>query len=219
MMDLSDELLWQENEAKAKNIYGVAIGIVTNNKDPEKLGRVKVSLPWRGESDETFWARVASPMAGKGRGMVFYPEVDDEVLVAFEQGDVNYPYIIGSLWNSKDIPPETDNSGKNNIRKIKSRSGHELTFDDTSQQEKFEIKTNAGHRIVLDDSSGQEKIEITDRTGNNSIMINSAQKSIEMKCDMKLTIKANILEIEGTSSLSLKSDGVLTIKGLTVMIN
>jgi len=214
-----NELFGQENEDQAKSIYGVAIGIVTNNKDPEKLGRVKVSLPWRGESDESYWARVASPMAGNERGMVFYPEVDDEVLVAFEQGDVNHPYVIGSLWNSKDRPPETNISGKNNLRKIKSRSGHELIFDDTAQQEKVEIKTKAGHRIVLDDSSGQEKIEITDRTGNNKIMIDSVKNSIAMECAMQLTIKANILEIEGTTSLSLKSNAVLTIQGLPVKIN
>lgn len=214
-----NELLGQEKEDQAKNIYGVAVGIVTNNKDPEKLGRVKVSLPWRGENDESHWARVASPMAGSERGMVFYPEVDDEVLVAFEQGDVNHPYIIGSLWNSKDRPPETNSNGKNNLRKIKSRSGHELTFDDTSQQEKVEIKTKSGHRILLDDSSGKEKIEITDKTGNNRIMIDSVQNSIVMECAMQLTIKANILEIEGTTSLSLKSNAMLTIQGTLVKIN
>jgi uncharacterized protein involved in type VI secretion and phage assembly len=214
-----NELLRQENEDKAKDIYGVAVGIVTNNKDPEKLGRVKVNFPWRGEDDESYWARVASLMAGNERGIVFYPEVGDEVLVAFEQGDVNHPYIIGSLWNSKDKPPETNNNGKNDIRKIKSRSGHELTFDDTSQQEKVEIKTKSGHRIVLDDSSGQEKIEITDKTGNNRITIDSVHNSIAMECAMQLTIKANIIEIEGTTSLSLKSNATLTIQGTLVKIN
>ncbi|MCM1565332.1 MAG: phage baseplate assembly protein V [Dehalobacter sp.] len=213
------ELFGEGNEGEAKNIQGVAIGIVTNNQDPEKRGRVKVNLPWRGESDESHWARVSSPMAGNGRGMVFYPEVNDEVLVAFEQGDVNHPYIIGALWNSQDLPPENNSSGKNNIRKIKSRSGHELTFDDTPQQEKIEIKTKGGHMIVLDDSSGQEKIEIADKTGNNRITIDSVKNSIVMECSMQLTIKANIIEIEGTSSLSLKSNALLTIQGLPVKIN
>ncbi|WP_394325976.1 phage baseplate assembly protein V [Methanosarcina horonobensis] len=149
----------------------------------------------------------------------FYPEVNDEVLVAFEQGDVNHPYIIGGLWNSQDLPPETNSSGENNIRKIKSRSGHELTFDDTPRQEKVEIKTQGGHMVILDDTSGQEKIEITDKTGNNRIVIDSAKNSIVMECAMQLTIKAGMLEIEGTSSLSLKSNAILTIQGLPVKIN
>lgn len=217
-MDLS-ELLGETEESQAKNIYGVAVGIVTNNQDPEKRGRVKVNLPWRGENDESHWARVVSPMAGSGRGMVFYPEVNDEVLVAFEQGDINHPYIIGGLWNSQDLPPETNSNGENNIRKIKSRSGHELTFDDTPQQEKVEIKTQGGHMLVLDDTSGQEKIEITDKTGSNRIVIDSVKNSITMECAMQLTIKAGMLEIEGTSSLSLKSNAILTIQGMPVKIN
>lgn len=218
MIDLS-ELLGEADEGQAKNIYGVAVGIVTSNQDPEKRGRVKVNLPWRGENDESHWARVASPMAGNGRGMVFYPEVNDEVLIAFEQGDVNHPYIIGALWNSQDLPPETNSNGKNDIRKIKSRSGHELTFDDTPQHEKIEIKTKGGHTIILDDTSGQEKVEITDKTGNNRITIDSVKNSIVMECSMQLTIKANMIEIEGTTSLSLKSNALLTIQGLPVKIN
>ncbi len=215
-----DELLGQSSfESRRQGVYGVAVGIVTNNQDPEGLGRVKINFPWRGEQEESFWARVASPMAGNDRGMVFYPEVGDEVLVAFEQGDINHPYVIGGLWNGRDPPPEANSNGENNIRKIKSRSGHELVFDDSSQQEKVEIKTNGGHRILLDDSSGQEKIEITDKTGSNKITIDSVQNSISLESAMKLTIKASIIEIEGTGSLTLKSNAVLTVQGLPVKIN
>jgi len=212
-------MIGQTHEDQAKNLYGVAIGIVTNNKDPDKLGRVKLNLPWREDKSESDWVRVASPMAGNGRGMVFYPEVNDEVLVACDHGDINRLYVIGALWNSKDLPPKTSSSGKNDIRKIKSRSGHELTFDDTPKQEKIEIITNGGHRIVLDDSSGKEKIEIADKTGNNRITIDSVQNSIVMECSMKLTIKASVIEIEGTTSLNLKSNAFLTIQGLPVKIN
>ncbi|MCM0593896.1 MAG: phage baseplate assembly protein V [Gloeotrichia echinulata DEX184] len=114
----------QRQEAIANRIFGVVIGIVTNNQDPEKFGRVKVKFPWLSDDDESYWARIATPMAGKQMGIYFLPEVNDEVLVIFEQGDVRFPYIIGSLWNGKDIPPLTNEDGKNNVRLIKSRSGH-----------------------------------------------------------------------------------------------
>jgi len=198
---------------------GVVIGIVTSNKDEGGTGKVKIKLPWRGEEDETFWARMAVPMAGNGRGMVFYPEVGDEVLVAFEHGDIDHPFVIGALWNGKDLPPEKNSDGKNNIRKIKSRSGHELIFNDTERQEKFEIKTKSGHTIILNDSAGGEKIEIVDKTGNNKITIDSTQNSITMESSMQLKIKATTVEIEGSTSLTLKSSGVLTIQGSLVKIN
>ncbi|WP_370573070.1 phage baseplate assembly protein V [Methanomethylovorans sp.] len=219
-MGLNELLSLQENPQN-RNIYGVAIGIVTSNNDPDGRGRVKVNLPWRGEDDESYWARIASPMAGNERGLVFYPEVDDEVLVAFERGDINYPYVIGSLWNGQDKPPETNADGKNNIRKIRSRSGHEIIFndDDKAKQEKIEIHTRGGHRIILDDSGGKEKIEIVDKSGNNKITIDSVQNSIALESAMKLTIKANVVEIEGTASLTLKSNASLTIQGMPVKIN
>jgi uncharacterized protein involved in type VI secretion and phage assembly len=83
-------------------ITGVVIGIVTNNQDPDRLGRVKVRFPWLSGGTESHWARVATPMAGNGRGLYFLPEVDDEVLVLFERGDVRFPFVIGALWNGKD---------------------------------------------------------------------------------------------------------------------
>jgi uncharacterized protein involved in type VI secretion and phage assembly len=216
-----NELLSMRDRQEGQNTYGVVIGVVTSNQDPEGLGRIKINFPWRVEKDESYWARVVSLMAGKERGIVFYPEVDDEVLVAFEHGDINYPYILGALWNGKDKPPETNSDGKNNIRKIRSRSGHEIIFNDdsTSMQGKVEIHTNAGHKIVLDDSSGQEKIEIIDKTGSNKMTIDSVQNSVNIESALQLKIKANIVEIEGTTSLTLKSNAVLTIQGLPVKIN
>jgi hypothetical protein len=90
---------------------GVRVGLVTQNKDNEGLGRVKVKFPTFDDQDESAWARVASPMAGSGRGLSVLPEVNDEVLVAFEQGDINRPYILGMLWNGKDKPPSSAGLG------------------------------------------------------------------------------------------------------------
>ena len=198
-MSIEDLLPGQEG-LKDRHIFGVVIAVVTSNQDPEGLGRIKINFPWRGEKDESYWARIASPMAGNERGMVFYPEVDDEVLVAFEHGEINQPYVIGALWNGKDKPPETNSDGKNNIRKIKSRSGHEIIFNDDSTTKK-------------------EKIEIVDKTGSNKIKIDSMENSIDIESAMKLKIKSNNVEIEGTASLTLKSSSVLTIQGSIVKIN
>jgi len=105
---------------------------VTNNKDEEGLGRVKVTFAWLAENDESNWARIATMMAGNDRGSYFLPEVGDEVLIAFEQGSIStFLHVIGSLWNGKDKVHETNSDGKNNLRVIKSRSGHKIIFDDT----------------------------------------------------------------------------------------
>ena len=208
-------------ELRSNRLNGVAPAVVTNNQDPEGLGRVKVKFPWLSDDNETDWVRVATLMAGPERGSFFLPEVGDEVLVAFEHGDINAPYVIGVLWNGQQKPPETNSDGKNNIRKIRSRSGHEIVFndDDTAKKEKIEIHTKAGHRIVLDDSAGGEKIEVVDKTGSNRIVIDSVKNSIGIECGMQLKIKAQTVEIEGTASLTLKSNAILTIQGMPVKIN
>ncbi|AKB18668.1 phage baseplate assembly protein V [Methanosarcina sp. WWM596] len=229
----------------AGKLNGVACGIVTNNKDPDKLGRLKVKFPWLSDDNETDWVRMTTFMAGGGRGSFFLPEVGDEVLVAFENGNINRPYIIGALWNGVDKPIETNSDGKNNIRKIKSRSGHELIFNDEENKENVEIHTKAGHTIVLDDSSGKEKLEIKDKSGNNSILIDSAnnamaissQMKIEIKSgsnsitidsvansiaissQLKLSLKAPTIEIEAGGMMTIKSSGILTLQGSLVKIN
>ena len=213
------DLLNTEDGTQRGRIYGVVIGIITDNNDPEERGRVKVSYPWRGETGQSDWARVATLMAGNDRGTFFLPEVDDEVLVAFDRGEISHPYVIGALWNGVNTPPETNSDGNNNIRKIKSRSGHEIIFNDEDAAEKLEIRTNAGHTIILDDTAGQEKIEIMDKTENNKITIDSVENAINIESAMQLTIKANVVEIEGTTSLTLKSNAALTIQGLPVQIN
>jgi uncharacterized protein involved in type VI secretion and phage assembly len=196
---------------ETKKNCGVVIGIVTNNKDPDLLGRVKLKFPWRDSSDESNWARVATLMAGDDRGTFFLPEVGDEVLVSFDHGDITQPYVIGALWNGKDKPPEKNADGKNNVRMIKSRSGHKIILNDEQGSEKVEVKTKSGHQIILDDSGGNEKIEIKDKTGSNSILIDSAQNSISMSSQMKITIQAQMIEI--------KAGATLTLQGGLVKIN
>lgn len=209
----------EQVEARTRRINGVVVGIVTNNRDPDGMGRVKLKFPWLSDDNESYWARIATFMTGKEFGSFFLPEVGDEVLVAFEHGDINHPYVVGSLWNGEDNPPEDNSDGENNIRKIRSRNGHQITFDDTSNQEKVEILTSAGHKVVLDDSSGQEKIEIVDKTGSNSIKIDSVQNSIAIESAMKLSIEAPMIEIKSSGTMKIQASATLTIKGALVQIN
>ena len=175
----------QDANEGGDRFYGVTLGIVTNNKDEEELGRVKVKFPWLSEKDESYWARVLTPMAGNQRGLYFLPEVDDEVLVAFDRGDISSPYILGGLWNGQDKPPESNSDGKNNRRIIKSRSGHQ---------------------IILDDTENAEKISICDKTGKNQIVIDSKENTISIEVEKDMAIKA-----KGKISLE-SSDGDITIK-------
>lgn len=218
MFDMSQESEDQETGGKIK---GVAVGVVTNNKDPQGMGRVKVRFPWRENQDESHWARIATLMAGKDRGSFFLPEVGDEVLVAFEREDIRHPYVIGGLWNGQDKPPETNSDGKNNIRKIKSRSGHEIIFNDDheAKKEKVEIHTKAGHKVVLDDAAGSEKIEVRDKSGSNFIVIDSVQNSITIESTAQLKIKSQKIDIEAGATMTLKASGALTIQGAIVKIN
>jgi phage protein D/phage baseplate assembly protein gpV len=208
-------------QSSGSGSHSVVVGIVTNNQDPQQMGRVKVKLPWLAEGIESHWARIATPMGGPDRGMVFLPEVNDEVLVAFEHGDLNHPYVLGALWNGRDKPPEANKDGKNNIRKIRSRSGHEIIFNDdsTARKEKIEVHTKAGHKIILDDSAGQEKIEIKDKTGKNAIKMDSVQNSITLSSAMKLAIDAQMIELNAKGMMTLKAGATLTIQGAMVKIN
>jgi uncharacterized protein involved in type VI secretion and phage assembly len=130
-------------------INGVVIGLVTNVNDPDKNGRIKVRFPWLDDSHETDWIRIATMMGGSGRGSFFMPEVNDEVLVAFDHGDVRFPYVVGFMWNGRDQPPSTDIQ----LRIIRSVNGHEIGLYDppVSQGDRgyLQIKDAHGNMIEL----------------------------------------------------------------------
>jgi uncharacterized protein involved in type VI secretion and phage assembly len=212
-----DDLFGDEvtRSAIEERISGVVVAVVTNNKDPDKLARVKVRFPWLSDQDESQWARIAVPMAGSQRGVYFLPEVDDEVLVAFEHGDIRFPYVVGALWNGKDAPPVTNDDGKNNVRVLRSRSGHV---------------------IRLNDENGKETLEIVDKSGNNSLMFDTARNTVTIASAKDITLKApngtitldariiatksaNKTTIASSAGLDVKAAGELNVKGATVNIN
>jgi uncharacterized protein involved in type VI secretion and phage assembly len=140
-------------------VNGVAIGLVTNVNDPEKLGRIKVNLPWLDESYESDWIRIATFMAGDGRGSFFMPEVNDEVLVAFEHGDARFPIVIGFLWNGRDRPP----ADHVRDRVFKSKNGHSIRFLDSTPAggDKGGIVIEDAHRNRITLSNAQITIRST----------------------------------------------------------
>lgn len=201
--------------------FGVTVGIVTNNQDPEELGRVKVKFPWLSELDEGHWARVLTPMAGSNQdtnqvyGMYYLPEVDTEVLVAFEQGNIEFPYILGALWSGKDKPFKTNSDGKNNHRTLKSRSGHTIQLDDTQDDEKIEIIDGSGkNRIVI--STRENTVTIT---GDADILIQSKNGKLKLRGKgIELKSEAEI-KVEAQQNLELKAGPQMTIKANLVNIN
>lgn len=194
-------------------VRGVSVGIVSQNVDPEGLGRVKIRFPWRENPDESHWARMAVLMAGKSRGTYFLPEVGDEVLVAFDAERVEHPYVLGALWNGQDVPPET-NDGKNDLRLIRSRSGHEIVFDDGARG-RIDIHLADNQRMVRLDPDG---IAISDDSGN-SISITSTPGSISIKSNLKISIESQSIDIKAGASMTLQASGTLTIQGGLVLIN
>ncbi|GAA5193528.1 phage baseplate assembly protein V [Rugosimonospora acidiphila] len=207
-----DELFTQRHTAQY--FPGVCVGIVTNTRDPDGLGRVKLRLPWLADGTETDWARIAVPMAGPQRGVFFPPEVDDEVLVAFEHGSSQRPYVVGALWNGVDKPPDANENGHNDIRMIRSRSGHVVRLTDTD---------------------GAEKIEVVDKSGKNSIVIDTAANAVTVSAGQDvtisaeggtLTLKGSSVKIQAQTELSVQgatakvtADGELVLKGSIVNIN
>jgi uncharacterized protein involved in type VI secretion and phage assembly len=128
---------------------GVVTGKVVSTDDPDHQGRVQVAFPYLGGQNESYWAPVATLLAGASRGAWFMPEVGDEVLVAFNQDDVAHPYILGFLWNGKDTPPDPKTSN----RVLMTPGGHTLRFED-GDSKKVILKSSSGQTITLDDSDG-----------------------------------------------------------------
>jgi uncharacterized protein involved in type VI secretion and phage assembly len=211
--------LLRMDQAESGRVDGVALGLVTNNNDPDGLGRVKLKYPWREDGQDSFWARIAVTMAGNDRGTFFLPEVGDEVLVAFDKGDIQHPYVIGALWNGKDKPPADNADGENNTRRIRSRSGHQITLFDKAGKETLEVATQGGHTILMDDTAGSARIAIKDSAGSNTITIDSAKNTITIESGMSLKLKSQSVDIEAGASMNIKASGTITIQGALVRIN
>lgn len=189
---LRNKLVEEPSPVRQEPIYGVAIGKVENNIDPLLQGRVLLSFPHLSDANLSSWARIASPSTG----IYFLPNVGEEVLVAFDRGDVNHPYVLGALWNGTTLAPEKNLDGVNRVRLISTPGGHKLQFNDAGANGRVLIHTSGGREILLDDTTGGEKITI--RTGGASLTLSSS----------KIILHAEAIEITGTKSLAMSGPGV-----------
>lgn len=227
------------------------VGLVTDNNDPDGLGRVRVKFPTLTPEDDgsahaSNWARVVAIGAGPGYGLHWLPEVNDEVLVGFEHGDIHRPYVLGSVWNGKDAPPDAIADavvdGAVRLRTLKTTGGHILQFVDTdkdsvkqgiylktinSQELSFNdsdqiitMKTKEGFQMVLDEKN--QNIEIKTKNGL-SVKLDDSGKTITLTCGgCTITLDDSGKKINvasgGDVSISAGAGKNVTISGQSVDI-
>lgn len=202
-------------------LTGLRVAIVTDNLDPEGLGRVKVRYPWLTGEHSSDWVRSVAVGGGAARGIEFLPEVDDEVLIGFEFGDINRPFNLGGLWNGKSPPPETNDSdtlvdaGKVHRRIIRSREGHEIILDDSGEKPGIRIKDKSGTMLSIDSEEGDLSVEVKGKAVlkvKGDITISSdGNVTLESKGDLALSAKGS-LDLSATKSLTLSGKDA-TVKG------
>jgi uncharacterized protein involved in type VI secretion and phage assembly len=198
-------------------VYGVTVGTVEDNQDPEHEGRVKVRFPWLDDTTISEWCRIVQPYAGPGYGAVFVPEKQTEVLLAFIHGDMTEAIVIGGLYNGKDKPPTYRDGTKQDVKMIRTKAGHVVRLDDSAQAKAIELKTAGGHDVVLDDQN--KKITLS-TSGGHQIAMDDLGSRIEIKAkagQAKITLQATgEVTIEGTD-IQIKAQ-VLELSGNKVLI-
>lgn len=195
------------------HVKGVCVAVVRLNQDDSGQHRVKVSYPWHERPQQSHWARVAMPMAGKDRGICFLPEVGDEVLVAFERGDLRFPYVVGSLWNGQERAPAANGDGHNDRRIIRTRKGHRLSFDDGAKG-LVQLELNDGKKLAIDDDG----IRLEDGHGNR-LVISSAGGEVTIEAAKALRLKSTTVSIEASAGLDVKAGTTLNLRGVAVNVN
>lgn len=230
---------------------GIALAKITNIKDPKNLGRVKCSyITSDDDAGETGWIFCLTPFGGNDYGAFFHPNVGDVVALAYQNGDIHRPFVIGYLWVQDAKPPLTVQDGENKDYRLTTPNKSYADFYDEKGKEKITVATPKKRTIVMDDEN--ELLEIDD--GKNKISMNGKEGSVEVICEKKLTIKvgsgvtitcdgnsgsveiktnkeiklssaqinakaSGTAEISANSSVTVKSSGVMTIKGSMTKIN
>lgn len=208
--------------AGAPPVHGVVVALVTNNKDPDKLLRVKLKFPWLADDYESDWARLVQLGAGADRGSVVVPEVNDEVLVAFDHGDLRRPYVLGGVYNGKDKPhlgpggAVVAGDGTVNHRTVTSRTHQTVALIDERGKEGLTLVTGDGKQEVAL-KAGDRKITVTGEGDIEVTAKGSGKMTMDAMGDVKVATKANIT-IEATGNVKVKATGTLDVEGATVNV-
>ncbi|PSQ19190.1 phage tail protein [Halobacteriales archaeon QS_8_69_26] len=210
------EFFGGEPEDDISKIQGLMVGQVAANsgkEDPETIGQVKVTFPFRDKDDESWWARVATEMASSDYGTWFLPEVGDEVVVGFENGDMRYPVVLGSLYTGNKKPPYNNENEENNHRAIKSRYGHLLDFHDKDGKEKITLKTGADtpRKLLMEDKD--EKITLDD--GTNTIVMDGKGGKIEIDADKEISLTSKKIKLEADQKVDISAKQEVNVSAKT----
>jgi uncharacterized protein involved in type VI secretion and phage assembly len=197
-----------------QKIEGITTGVVKENWEAKHPGMVRVEV-FLGEEGKTLtdWIRVVGPYAGNGYGAYWLPEVGDEVAIAFNMGDVNRPYVIGSLWNNKDKIPDKTATEKNHVKRIRTKGGHEIVFEEEKDKERIEIHTPRNLKMTLEDE--KQLISIQDEAGEHILQIDSKNKTITIKAKERIKLDAGgkaVLELDGKGDKAKLSAGSVEIE-------
>lgn len=186
-----------------KRLFGLYPAIVTDIVDPEGLGRVQVSFPWLGEAgrDVRAWARLVTPYADDDQGLEILPEVDSEVAVSFEAGNVDRPYVIGAVWNGRAALPEAP-AAANNKRVLKTRAGSRLEFDDSAGAARVTLSMASGHTLVLDDAAQQVSV----RHANGCEILMTAAGQVRITANATVEISAATVNVHAAAT---NCDGIV----------
>jgi uncharacterized protein involved in type VI secretion and phage assembly len=230
-----------KSETGDTRVYGVMVGIVAKNYDKDMPGRVCVTIPTRDkDANELQWVRLVQPSSGPEWGYYFLPEVGDQVLLAFEGGNIEKPYIIGCVPkdNNKFLSKSVDES--NQFKRIVTKHGNSIVFEDNKEgdgeKDKITIQTaGQSHMIILDNEN--KIVRLTDKDKKNYIEMKTEDGQMTLKAASKLTImvgdniklilngesgavkiEAGSLNIEAGNQFKMKTDGMLMMEGATVSV-
>ena len=229
------EMLNQNHTGRnaSQRMMGAMIAVVVDNVDPEDRYRVRVAYPWlasmynegtaSGGNEgkvQSFWARIAAGGSGGEFGQFWLPEVNDEVVVIFQEGDFERPILIGGMWNGKaqsprditygpddvtDPIPNNQQAKANDFRFNRSRSGHHLMFKDREGEGAMEMRSSSGHTLFLDDASGAEKIRMYDMNRTQWFEIDVSGKLITLETD--------------TGDILIKAKNTITVDCTDLVVN
>lgn len=258
LYDIIDEITERQvtkTETGDNRIWGVMVGIVAKNYDPHSSiaggtnsggdamdGRVCVTIPTRDkDANELRWARVAMPSGGSKWGHYFLPEVGDQVLLAFEGGNIEKPYVIGCIQKTSDQFLKKAVDKNNQFKKIMTRHGSHITFEDNSTEEtglkdkitietaqqKLQIKMdNENEKIRIGDKAKEDFMEMYTKEGSGTLTVKIKSK-ITIQVGDKITvtmngetgavsIKADSIQLEGTNKVLVKSDSAVKMEGAQI---
>ncbi|MDR2157585.1 MAG: phage baseplate assembly protein V [Clostridiales Family XIII bacterium] len=237
LYDIIDEIANRQitkTETGDPRAYGVMVGIVAKNYDKDMPGRVCVTIPTRDEdANELQWVRLSQPSGGSKWGHYFLPEIGDQVLLAFENGNIEKPYVIGCVSKDNDRFLGRSVDKDNTVKRIVTRNGSELKFEDNregeGEKDRITLSTaKTTHLLKLDNENGL--IELTDKKGENAIRIKTTDGTMNVKAKSRLTIEVgdsiklvmngetgavrldcHEMKIEASRKVSVKTDGMMRV--------